>query len=100
MRRMLTSVLIGALVPSVVASAQPMRQPSWNDVKKTAEYCSLVIHRFSISTGLSNSPTWAYNIDPQSTPTQRSCFYQRMNIGEVEKVLREYDFTGQKESGR
>jgi hypothetical protein len=99
MRRLLIIASFGYMVTNVSVSAQPTQQPSWGEVQKTAKGCSLVVHRSDVPANLPNSPEWAYYFDPQSTPTQRACFYKRLNIGDVERIMREYDFTGAKRAG-
>lgn len=99
MRRMLLVALFGYVVTNVSTSAQPMPQPSWAEVKKAAKGCSLVVHRADFPASLPSSPGWAYYFDRHSTSTQRTCFYKRLNIGDVERIMREHDFIGAEKAG-
>lgn len=99
MRRMLLVASFGYAVANVSASAQPMQQPSWDEVMKAAKGCSFVVHRADFPASLPSSPGWAYYFDQHSTSTQRTCFCKRLNIGDVERTMREYGFTGAEKAG-
>ena len=99
MRCLIIIASFGYVMTDASVSAQPMRQPSWDEVKETAKACSLVVHRIDVPASPVGSGEWAYYIDRQSTSTQRTCFYKRLGIGEVEKTMREFDFAGARQSG-
>ncbi|MBI1359024.1 MAG: hypothetical protein GC155_01945 [Alphaproteobacteria bacterium] len=86
--------MFGAFVVSGAAYADDhARKPGWAEIEAAAKACSVKIVRQTLPSGLAaigHGPV--YRLDDASTRAQRYCFYQRMNMSTVERLLREQEF--------
>jgi len=86
-------------IAGVLAISSPVQagaeQPvaNWQTIQATAKQCGVKVIPQSIPKGLDTIPHGpAYRFDEHTTAERRNCFYQELNLGEAEQVLREMQF--------
>lgn len=89
------SFLMGVATLNVVAApAAAPRAHDWARIEAAAEACHVKVLKRQIPNGLRSlvrEP--AYNLGTDSTTEGRTCFYRLLKMSDIERLLREKEFS-------
>lgn len=88
MRPATKAILCAFLASPAVAAA-----PDWQRVRRASEACHVRLVRQELPIGLEAVPhAPAYRFASDTPPEKRQCFYHRLGMSDVERLLRERQF--------